>query len=51
MSKSDQTNHHKFSDQGLHNVSGNPQMRTFANSEDLNEMQHNAAFHLGLHSL
>ena len=24
---------------------------TFANSEDRDEMQHNAAFHLGLHCL
>ena len=28
---------------------GNPEMRTFANSEDSYEMQHNAAFHQGLH--
>ena len=28
---------------------GNPQMSTFANSEDPDEMQHNAAFHQGLH--
>ena len=26
-------------------------MCTFANSEDPDEMQHNAAFHLGLHCL
>ena len=26
-------------------------MSTFANSEDPDEMQHNAAFHLGLHCL
>ena len=26
-------------------------MSTFANSEDQDEMQHNAAFHLGLHCL
>ena len=26
-------------------------MSTFANSVDLDEMQHNAAFHLGLHCL
>ena len=29
--------------------SGNPLMRTFVNSEDPDEMQHNAAFHQGLH--
>ena len=29
----------------------NPQMGTFANSEDPDEMQHNAAFHKGLHCL
>ena len=29
----------------------NPLMITFANSEDLDEMQHNAAFHRGLHCL
>ena len=31
--------------------SGNPITSTFANSEDPDEMQHNAAFHHGLHSL
>ena len=31
--------------------SGNPLMSTFANSEDQDEMQHNAAFHQGLHCL
>ena len=31
--------------------SGNPKMSTFVNSEDLDEMQHNAAFHQGLHCL
>ena len=28
-----------------------PKMSTFANREDPDEMQHNAAFHLGLHCL
>ena len=28
--------------------SGNPETSTFANSEDSDEMQHNAAFHQGL---
>ena len=31
--------------------SGNPLTSTFANSEDPDEMQHNAAFHQGLHCL
>ena len=30
---------------------GNPLMGTLANSEDLDEMQHNAAFHQGLQFL
>ena len=30
---------------------GNPETRPFANSEDPDEMQHNAAFHQGLHGL
>ena len=30
---------------------GKPLMGTFANSEDPDEMQHDAAFHQGLHSL
>ena len=30
---------------------GNPSTSTFANSEDPDEMQHNAAFHQGLHCL
>ena len=31
--------------------SGNPLTSIFANSEDPDEMQHNAAFHQGLHSI
>ena len=31
--------------------SGNPQMSTFANSEDPDEMQYTATFHQGLHCL
>ena len=31
--------------------SRNPYMSTFASSEDPDEMQHNAAFHQGLHCL
>ena len=31
--------------------SGNPYTSNFAKSEDPDEMQHNAAFHQGLHSL
>ena len=30
---------------------GNPLTGTFTNSEDLDEMPHNAAFHQGLHCL
>ena len=30
---------------------GNPKMGILANSEDPDEMQHNAAFHQGLHCL
>ena len=30
---------------------GNPITGTFTNSEDQDEMPHNAAFHQGLHSL
>ena len=32
----------------IHLYLGNSQKSTFANSEDPNEMQHNAAFHQGL---
>ena len=31
--------------------SGNPEMITFANNEDPDEMQHNTAFHQGIHCL
>ena len=30
---------------------GNPEMSTFANSEDPDKMQHDAAFYEGLHCL
>ena len=33
----------------LNMYSGDPYTGTFENSEDLNEMQHNAAFYQGLH--
>ena len=32
-------------------IRGNPFTCTFANSEDPDEMQHNAAFHQGIHCL
>ena len=34
-----------------HLYSGHPKTGTFANSKDPDEMQHDAAFHLGLHCL
>ena len=34
-----------------HLYTGNPYWVTLANSEDPDEMQHNAAFHQGLHCL
>ena len=34
-----------------HSKNRSPSMGTLANSEDPDEMQHNAAFHQGLHSL
>ena len=45
-------NNFRLCTQGPGEVTGNPySTSTFANSEDSDEMQHNAAFYQGLHCL